>query len=185
MSEHHITTPVTDEVIAELKAGDTVYITGYLYTGRDSAHKKLIELVEQGEELPIDIKGQFIYYVGPTPARPGKVIGSAGPTTSYRMDSFAPTLHKLGLKGTIGKGQRSDEVKESLKTYKGVYMAAVGGAGALISQSITEAEVIAYPELGPEAIRRVKVENFPCIIINDMYGGDLYVEGKKQYQIPE
>ncbi len=182
MAEHHITPPVTDEIIEKLKAGDTVFITGDLYTGRDSAHKKLIELIEKGKDLPIDVKGQFIYYVGPTPARPGKVIGSAGPTTSYRMDSFAPTLHKLGLKGTIGKGSRSQEVKESLKKYKAVYLAAVGGAGALISQSITEAEVIAYPELGPEAIRRVKVKDFPCIVINDMYGGDLYQEGKKQYQ---
>lgn len=185
MAEHHITTPVSDDVIAELRAGDSIYITGYLYTGRDSAHKKLIDLVDQGQELPIDVKGQFIYYVGPTPARPGKVIGSAGPTTSYRMDSFAPTLHRLGLKGTIGKGKRSEEVRESLKTNKGVYLAAVGGAGALISKSIVEAEVIAYPELGPEAIRRVKVENFPCIVINDMYGGDLYAEGKEEYQIKE
>lgn len=185
MAEHHITTPVSDDVIAELRAGDSIYITGYLYTGRDSAHKKLIDLVDQGQELPIDVKGQLIYYVGPTPARPGKVIGSAGPTTSYRMDSFAPTLHRLGLKGTIGKGQRSEEVRESLKTNKGVYLAAVGGAGALISKSIVEAEVIAYPELGPEAIRRVKVENFPCIVINDMYGGDLYAEGKEEYQIKE
>ena len=185
MAEHHITTPVSDEIIALLKSGDSVFITGYLYTGRDSAHKKLIDLVEKEEELPIDVKGQFIYYVGPTPARPGKVIGSAGPTTSYRMDSFAPTLHRLGLKGTIGKGKRIDEVKESLQKYKGVYLAAVGGAGALISKSIVEAEVIAYPELGPEAIRRVKVDNFPCIVINDMYGGDLYEEGKQQYQIPE
>jgi fumarate hydratase subunit beta len=185
MAEHRITTPVSDEVIEKLKAGDTVYITGYLFTGRDSAHKKLIDLVEQGKDLPIDIKGQMIYYVGPTPARPGKVIGSAGPTTSYRMDSFAPTLHRLGLKGTIGKGKRSQEVRESLKKYKGVYLAAVGGAGALISKSIVEAEVIAYPELGPEAIRRIKVEDFPCIVINDMYGGDLYEEGKKKYQIEE
>jgi len=182
MAEHHIETPVSDEVIEKLKAGDSVFITGYLYTGRDSAHKKLIDLVEAGEELPIDVKGQIIYYVGPTPARPGKVIGSAGPTTSYRMDSFAPILHKLGLKGTIGKGLRSAEVKNSLQQYKAVYLAAVGGAGALISQSIVEAEVIAYPELGPEAIRRVKVENFPCIVINDMYGGDLYEEGKKEYR---
>ena len=182
MSEHHIQTPVTDEVIANLKAGDTVYITGYLYTGRDSAHKKLIELVEAGQELPIDVQGQIIYYVGPTPARPGKPIGSAGPTTSYRMDSYAPTLHKLGLKGTIGKGLRNEAVKNSLQEFKAVYLAAVGGAGALISQSIEEAEVIAYPELGPEAIRRIKVRDFPCIVINDMYGGDLYEEGKKQYR---
>lgn len=183
MAEHHITTPVSDETIAKLKSGDRVYITGFLYTGRDSAHKKLIDLVEKGEELPIDVKGQFIYYVGPTPARPGKPIGSAGPTTSYRMDSYAPTLHRLGLKGTIGKGKRSEEVKESLKKYKGVYLSAVGGTGALISKSIESAEVIAYPELGPEAIRKIKVKDFPCIVINDMYGSDLYQEGKKKYQI--
>jgi fumarate hydratase subunit beta len=182
MAEHHIKTPVDDEVIAQLRAGDTVFISGVLYTGRDSAHKKLVDLVKEGKELPLDVKGQFIYYVGPTPARPGKVIGSAGPTTSYRMDSFAPTLHELGLKGTIGKGSRSQEVKDALKKHKGVYLAAVGGTGALISQSIVEAEVIAYPELGPEAIRRVKVQDFPCIVINDMYGGDLYEDGKRQYQ---
>jgi fumarate hydratase subunit beta len=182
MAEHRIQTPVTDEVITKMHAGDRVYITGNLYTGRDSAHKKLIELVNGGKELPIDVKGQFMYYVGPTPARPGKPIGSAGPTTSYRMDSYAPTLHALGLKGTIGKGSRSEEVKEALKKHKAVYLAAVGGAGALISKSIEKAEVIAYPELGPEAIRRVKVKDFPCIVINDMYGGDLYQEGKKQYR---
>ena len=182
MAEHHLETPVTDEVIEKLKAGDRVFITGYLYTGRDSAHKKLIELIQDGKELPIDVKGQFIYYVGPTPARPGNPIGSAGPTTSYRMDSFAPILHSLGLKGTIGKGSRSEEVKESLRKYKAVYLAAVGGAGALISKSIEGSEVIAYPELGPEAIRKVKVKDFPCIVINDMYGGDLYEEGKKKYR---
>lgn len=182
MSEHHVQTPVTDEVIAKLRAGDTVYITGDLFTGRDSAHKKLIDLISEGQELPIDVKGQFIYYVGPTPARPGKPIGSAGPTTSYRMDSYAPKLHELGLKGTIGKGSRSEEVKEALKKHKAVYLAAVGGAGALISKSIEGAEIIAYPELGPEAIRRVKVKDFPCIVINDMYGGDLYEEGKKKYR---
>lgn len=183
MAEHRITTPVSDELIEKLRAGDRVFITGSLYTGRDSAHKKLIDLVNEGKELPIDVKGQFIYYVGPTPARPGNPIGSAGPTTSYRMDSYAPTLHKLGLKGTIGKGARNQEVKDSLKEYKAVYLAAVGGAGALISKSIVHAEVIAYPELGPEAIRRVEVKDFPCIVINDMYGGDLYQEGKEQYQI--
>jgi fumarate hydratase subunit beta len=182
MGEHRIETPVSDETIEKLRAGDRVLITGDLYTGRDSAHKKLIELVKEGKDLPLDIKGQFIYYVGPTPARPGKPIGSAGPTTSYRMDSFAPTLHSMGLKGTIGKGSRNEEVKEALKKYKAVYLAAVGGAGALISKSIESAEVIAYPELGPEAIRRVKVKDFPCIVINDIYGGDLYEEGKKKYQ---
>jgi fumarate hydratase subunit beta len=183
MAEHKITTPVTDEVVAKLRAGDKVFITGYLLTGRDSAHKKLIDLIKGGQELPVDIRGQLIYYVGPTPARPGKPIGSAGPTTSYRMDTYAPTLHSLGLKGSIGKGERSKEVKEALKKYKAVYLAAVGGAGALISKSIEKAEVLAYPELGPEAIRRIKVNNFPCIVINDMYGGDLYEEGKAKYRV--
>lgn len=182
MAEHRIEPPVSDETISKLRAGDRVFISGNLYTGRDAAHKKLIELVKEGKELPIDIKGQFIYYVGPTPARPGKSIGSAGPTTSYRMDSYTPTLHSLGLKGTIGKGSRSEEVKEALKKYKAVYLAAVGGAGALISKSIEGSEVIAYPELGPEAIRRINVKDFPCIVINDMHGGDLYEEGKKQYK---
>jgi len=183
MAEHRIITPLTDEVVAKLRAGDKVFITGYLLTGRDSAHKKLIDLVKEGKELPMDIKGQLIYYVGPTPARPGKPIGSAGPTTSYRMDSYAPTLHSLGLKGSIGKGERSKEVKEALKKYKAVYLASVGGAGALISKSIEKAEVLAYPEMGPEAIRRIKVKDFPCIVINDMYGGDLYEEGKAKYRV--
>lgn len=182
MAEHRITTPVSDDVIAKMRAGDRVFITGYLYTGRDSAHKKLIDLVKEGKQLPIDIKGQFIYYVGPTPTRPGKPIGSAGPTTSYRMDSYTPTLHSLGLKGTIGKGSRSQEVRESLKKNNAVYLAAVGGAGALISKSIEGSEVIAYPELGPEAIMRVKVRDFPCIVINDMYGADLYEEGIKKFR---
>jgi fumarate hydratase subunit beta len=182
MAEHRITTPVSDETIEKMRAGDRVFITGYLLTGRDAAHKKLIDLIKEGKDLPIDVRGQFIYYVGPTPARPGKPIGSAGPTTSYRMDSYAPLLHALGLKGTIGKGSRSAEVKEALKKYKAVYLAAVGGAGALISKSIEASEVVAYPELGPEAIIRLKVKDFPCIVINDMYGGDLYEEGKKQYR---
>ena len=183
MAEHKINTPLTDEVIEKLRAGDKVFITGYVLTGRDAAHKKLIDLIKEGKELPVEVKGQLIYYVGPTPARPGKPIGSAGPTTSYRMDSYAPTLHALGLKGTIGKGARSKEVKEALKKHKAVYLASVGGAGALISKSIEGSEVVAYPELGPEAIIRLKVKNFPCIVINDMYGGDLYEEGKKKYRI--
>jgi fumarate hydratase subunit beta len=183
MAEHRITTPLTDEVVAKLRAGDKVFITGYLLTGRDSAHKKLIDLIKEGKDLPVDVRGQLIYYVGPTPARPGKAIGSAGPTTSYRMDTYAPTLHNLGLKGSIGKGERSKEVKEALKKYKAVYLASVGGAGALISKSIEKDEVLAYPELGPEAIRRIKVKDFPCIVINDMYGGDLYEEGKAKYRL--
>ncbi len=183
MAEHRIQTPVSDPVIEGLRAGDKVFISGYLLTGRDAAHKKLIDLIKEGKELPVDVKGQLIYYVGPTPARPGKPIGSAGPTTSYRMDSYAPTLHALGLKGTIGKGSRSKEVREALKKHKAVYLAAVGGAGALISKSIVGSEVVAYPELGPEAVIRLKVKDFPCIVINDMYGGDLYEEGKKKYRV--
>ncbi len=182
MAEHRITTPVSDETIEKMRAGDRVFITGYILTGRDAAHKRLIDLIKEGKDLPIDVKGQLIYYVGPTPARPGKPIGSAGPTTSYRMDSYAPLLHAMGLKGTIGKGSRSQEVKDALKKYKAVYLAAVGGAGALISKSIEAQEVVAYPELGPEAIIRLKVKDFPCIVINDMYGGDLYEEGKKKYR---
>ncbi|MFZ2055562.1 MAG: Fe-S-containing hydro-lyase [Candidatus Aminicenantales bacterium] len=183
MAEHRIETPLSDEVIAKLRAGDKVFLSGYVLTGRDAAHKKLIDLIKEGKDLPIDIKGQLIYYVGPTPARPGKPIGSAGPTTSYRMDSYAPTLHSLGLKGSIGKGQRSKEVKEAMKKYKAVYLGASGGTGALISKSVLEAEVVAYPELGPEAIRKLKVKDLPLIVINDMYGGDLYEEGKKKYRI--
>jgi fumarate hydratase subunit beta len=182
MAEHKITTPLTDDVVAKLRSGDKVFITGFILAGRDSAHKKLVDLIKEGKELPIDIKGQLIYYVGPTPARPGKAIGSAGPTTSYRMDSYAPILHSLGLKGTIGKGSRSKDVKEAMMKYKAVYLASVGGAGALISKSIENSEIVAYPELGPEAIRRMKVKDFPCIVINDMYGGDLYEEGKKKYR---
>ena len=177
-----IKTPVSDKVIRQLHSGDRVYISGYLYTGRDSAHKKLIELIKEGKKLPIEIKGQFFYYVGPTPARPGKPIGSAGPTTSCRMDPYTPLLHKLGLKGTIGKGFRSKEVKESLKRYKAVYLATSGGTGALISRSIEKAEVIAYPELGPEAIRLIKVKDFPCIISCPPSGPKATSTAKKQYQ---
>src|SRR4030043_2158666 len=180
MAEHRITPPVSDEDIAKLRAGDKGFLSGYILTGRDAAHKRLIDLIKEGKELPIATKGQLIYYVGPTPARPGKPIGSAGPTTSYRMDSYAPTLHGLGLKGSIGKGQRSKEVKEALKKNKAVYLAPSGGTGAPISKSIVAAEVGAYPELGPEAVNRIKVKDFPCIVINDMYGGDPHQEGKKK-----
>jgi fumarate hydratase subunit beta len=177
-----ITTPLTDEVVAQLKAGDNVLINGTIYTGRDAAHKKLAELIAGGGQLPFDLRGQIIFYVGPTPARPGNPIGSAGPTTSYRMDAFAPKLHELGLKASIGKGSRNAEVKESLKKYKAVYLAVTGGAAALVSKSILKAEIIAYPELGPEAIQRLEVKNFPAQVINDMYGGDIYEEGRRQYE---
>jgi fumarate hydratase subunit beta len=177
-----ISTPLTDEAIAQLKAGDNVLINGTIYTGRDAAHKKLADLIAGGAPLPFDLRGQIIFYVGPTPARPGNPIGSAGPTTSYRMDAYAPKLHELGLKASIGKGSRSAEVKESLKKFKAVYLAVTGGAAALVSKSIKKAEVVAYPELGPEAIQKLEVENFPAQVINDMYGGDIYEEGRRQYE---
>jgi fumarate hydratase subunit beta len=177
-----ITTPLTDEMIAQLKAGDNVLINGTIYTGRDAAHKKLADLIAAGADLPFDLRGQIIFYVGPTPARPGNPIGSAGPTTSYRMDAYAPKLHELGLKASIGKGSRHADVKEALKKYKAVYLAVTGGAAALVSKSIKKAEVIAYPELGPEAIQKLEVENFPAQVINDMYGGDIYEEGRKLYE---
>lgn len=183
MATVKITTPISAEEILKLKAGDQVLITGVIYTARDAAHKRLVELVEQGKELPFDVKDQLVYFVGPTPARPGKVIGSAGPTTSYRMDKYSPTLLDLGLRGMIGKGSRSQEVKDSMVKNKAVYMAAVGGAGALIAKAIKSAEVIAYEDLGPEAIRRLEVENFPATVINDAHGNDLYEEGAKAYRI--
>jgi len=177
-----LSTPISDEAIAGLKAGDNVLISGTIYTGRDAAHRKLQDLIDAGKPLPFDVRGQLIFYVGPTPARPGKPIGSAGPTTSYRMDAFAPKLHELGLKGTIGKGSRNAEVKQSLRNFKAVYLAVTGGAAALVSRSIKKADAIAYPELGPEAIYRLEVVDFPAQVINDMYGGDAYEEGRKKYE---
>jgi len=177
-----IKTPLNDEDVEKLKAGDRVLISGVMYTGRDAAHRRLVELIEREEEFPFDVRGQIIYYVGPTPARPGKVIGSAGPTTSYRMDPFAPKLLERGLKGMIGKGMRSKEVIDAMRRFKAVYMAAVGGAGALIARRIKQSEIIAYEDLGPEAIRRLEVEEFPVIVVNDIWGNDLYVEGVKQYE---
>ncbi len=181
MAEHHITTPLTDEKVAEFKSGDTLYISGIIYTGRDTAHKRLVESIDKGEALPFDIRGQIIYYVGPAPARPGSVIGSAGPTTSFRMDAYTPKLIELGLKGMIGKGNRSPEVADSIRKYKAVYCAATGGAGALLSKCIKKSEIVAYEDLGPEAIRKMEVENFPVIVINDIYGNDLYEQGVKKY----
>ncbi len=183
MAEYTVSTPLTDEIVDKLRAGDTVFLNGVILTGRDAAHKKLFELIREGKELPVDIRGQIIYYVGPSPARPGQVIGSAGPTTSGRMDAYTPALLDLGLKGMIGKGLRSKEVLDSIKKNKAVYFAATGGAAALISKRITKCEVIAYPELGPEAIYRLEVENFPVIVVNDAHGGDLYQEGRQQYQV--
>lgn len=181
MAEYRLQTPLSDEDVVKLKAGDIVYLSGTIYTARDAAHKRLVELIEKNEKLPFDLQGAVIYYVGPTPPKPGEVIGSAGPTTSYRMDSYAPTLIEHGLKGMIGKGKRNEAVKEACKKYKAVYFGAVGGAGALLAQRIKEAEVIAYPELGPEAIRRLVVEDFPVVVVNDTYGNDLYEEGRKEW----
>lgn len=178
-----LSAPLSDPDVEQLKAGQQVLISGKMYTGRDAAHKKMVELLDQGKELPVDLKGQIIYYVGPTPAKPGQVIGSAGPTTSGRMDAYTPRLLAAGLKGMIGKGMRSEEVKEAMKKYKAVYLAAVGGAGALIARSIKKAQVVAYPELGAEAIYELVVEEFPAIVVNDVWGGDLYLEGRKKYAI--
>jgi fumarate hydratase subunit beta len=177
-----ITTPLTDETVAGLKAGDSVLITGIIYTGRDLAHARLVEALDAGKELPFEPKGAIIYYVGPSPAKPGKPIGSAGPTTSYRMDKYAPRLMDVGLKGMIGKGNRTRPVLDSMKKNKAVYFAAVGGAAALISKSIKEARVIAYEELGPEAVRELGVEDFPAIVVNDAEGNDLYEQGTAEFR---
>lgn len=176
-----LTTPLKNEDVEKLRIGDRVLLTGVVYTARDAAHKRLIQLLEAGQPLPFDLQGQVIYYVGPSPAKPGRPIGAAGPTTSYRMDAYAPELIARGLKGMIGKGKRNDAVRDAMKQHKAVYFAAIGGAGALMAQSILSAEVIAYPELGPEAIRRLEVENFPVIVANDTHGGDLYEEGARAY----
>jgi fumarate hydratase subunit beta len=174
--------PLNDETVKGLKAGDNVLLSGVVYVARDAAHKRMVEALEAGDKLPFDIKGQTVYYMGPSPARPGKVIGAAGPTTSGRMDSFSPRLMAAGLKGMIGKGSRSPAVKEAMRQYRAVYFAAIGGAGALISQSIKKSELVAYEELGAEAVRKLEVEDFPVTVINDIYGGDLYEEGKAKYQ---
>lgn len=174
--------PLREEDIKNLRAGDVLTLSGVLYTARDQAHARLVQAIEEGKELPIPLEGQTIYYTGPAPAKPGAVIGPAGPTTSYRMDPYTPILLKNGLKGMIGKGGRSREVQEAIKEYRAVYFAAVGGAAALIARSIKKAEVVAYPDLGPEAIRRLEVEKFPVIVINDIYGNDLYEEGQREYR---
>ena len=173
--------PLTDDIIEKLKAGDRVVISGVIYTARDMAHKYMVEGHKKGEPLPFDVKGQILYYTGPTPAPPGRPIGSAGPTTSYRLDKYTPYLIELGLKGMIGKGPRGQEVKDAIKKHKAVYFAAIGGAGALISKTIRKAAVIAYPELGTEAIMKLEVEDFPAVVVNDVYGADLYRIGVEQY----
>jgi len=179
---HHLSTPLSDEDVAKCHAGDTLLLNGIIYAARDSAHKRLVQMMEEGKPLPADFVGAVIYYVGPSPAPPGKVIGSAGPTTSYRMDPYTERMLELGVKVTIGKGGRSVEVREALQKHRALYCAAVGGAAAVISQRILQAEVVAFEELGPEAMRRLTVEEFPCIVIDDIYGADLYESGVKAYR---
>lgn len=176
-----LTTPLTDAIVEQLHAGDTVEITGTIYVARDAAHKKMVEALERGEKLPVDLRGQIVYYMGPSPTKPGQVIGSAGPTTSGRMDAYAPRLMEIGLKGMIGKGLRAQAVKDAMKKYKAVYFAATGGAAALIAQRIKKAQVMAYEDLGAEALQKLEVEDFPVIVVNDIFGGDAYEEGKKKY----
>jgi fumarate hydratase subunit beta len=176
-----ITTPLGDEAVQGLHTGDKVFVSGVIYTARDTAHKRLIALLDQEKALPFDITGQIIYYVGPSPAKPGRPIGAAGPTTSGRMDVYTPRLLAQGLKGMIGKGARSQEVREAIRRHCAVYLGATGGAGALLSQSIKKAEVIAFAELGPEAIRRLEVEDFPVVVINDCFGNDLYEQGRAHF----
>ncbi len=177
-----IKTPLTKEKVRELKAGDIVKITGYIFAARDAAHKRMTEAVQKGEKLPFDPEDQIIYYVGPTPAKPGEVIGSAGPTTSGRMDAYAPKMMELGLTGMIGKGKRSIDVKEAMKKHGAVYFAATGGAAALISSHIKEAEIIAYEDLGTEAVRRLYIEDFPAVVVIDSFGNDLYETEKLKYR---
>lgn len=179
--EYKIFMPLTEEKVIKLKAGDRVLLSGVLYTGRDAAHKRLIELLDQGKELPLEIEDQAIYYVGPSPAKPGEVIGSAGPTTSYRMDPYAPRLLDLGLRGMIGKGYRDEKVIEAIKRNKGIYFGAIGGAAALIAKSIVKSEVIAYEDLGAEAIRKIEVKDMPLIVVVDSEGNNLYEIGQKKY----
>lgn len=180
--EYKLTTPLKDSDIAKLKSGDTVKITGTIYTLRDAGHARLVNLLSEGKELPIELNGQIMYYVGPTPAKPNEVIGSAGPTTSYRMDAYTPQLLDIGLKGMIGKGGRSQMVKDSIIKNRAVYFGAVGGAAALIAKSIKEAKIIAYEDLGAEALRELKVVDFPVIVINDIYGGDQYLKGQEEWR---
>ena len=176
-----ITTPLTREAVRNLKAGDSCLISGVIYTARDAAHKRLCELVAEGKELPLDVKDAIIYFVGPTPAKPGQAIGSAGPTTSYRMDAYSPTLIKEGLTGMIGKGKRGPEVIDAMKECGAVYFGAIGGCGALLSKCIKKAEIVAYEDLGAEAIRRLEVEDFPAIVIIDSEGNNLYETGRQEY----
>jgi fumarate hydratase subunit beta len=176
-----LTTPLTDDLIEQLRAGDKVSITGVIYVGRDAAHKRLVAALDAGQPLPFDPHGQIIYYMGPSPAKPGDPIGSAGPTTSGRMDAYTPRMLEAGLKGMIGKGNRTQAVRDAIRKHRAVYMAATGGAGALIAKSIKKSETVAYAELGAEALLRLEVVDFPAIVVNDIHGGDAYEDGVKQY----
>jgi fumarate hydratase subunit beta len=178
-----LTTPLDDRQVEKLHAGDSVLITGIIYSARDAAHKKLTDLLAEGQPLPVDLTGHLVYYVGPSPARPGKPIGSAGPTTSGRMNAYAPKLLAIGSKGMIGKGEMNAGVAEALKKNKAVYLVAVGGAAALIAKSIKKNEIVAYPELGAEAVARLTVEDFPAIVAQDCHGGNIYKEGMEKYGI--
>lgn len=184
MAEIRLIAPLSDEMVEQLKAGDRVLLNGVVYTGRDAAHKRMVEALDKGEKLPFDPRGQIIYYVGPTPTKPGKAIGSAGPTTSSRMDAYAPRLIEIGLKGMIGKGSRGKNVLEAMAKHKAVYFGAVGGAAAVIARKITSSTVIAFDDLGPEAVRRLEVKDFPVVVINDVHGNDLYQEGRTKYREP-
>lgn len=181
MAEIHLNVPFEKDDIEKLKSGDTVMLSGTVYTARDAAHKRMTEQLENGEDLPVDLDGQVIYYVGPTPAKPDQAIGSAGPTTSSRMDAYTPTLLEHGLKGMIGKGYRSQAVIDSIRDNNAVYMVAIGGTGALLSQKIINSEVVAYEDLGTEAIRRLEIENFPCIVIHDSEGNDFYKSSQQSF----
>jgi fumarate hydratase subunit beta len=181
MGTKNITAPIAREVAKTLRAGDSVLLSGTVYTARDAAHGRLVELLDRGEKLPIDIKDAVIYYVGPTPARPGEVIGSAGPTTSYRMDAYSPRLIELGLTGMIGKGKRSSEVIDSMKKHGAVYLGAIGGAAALIAKTIVACELVCYEDLGSEAIRKLTVKDFPVTVIIDSHGANLYESGVQEY----
>lgn len=182
--KRHVTVPLTDEMAASLHAGDYIYLTGTIYTARDAAHKRMCEGLERNEKLPMEVRGNVIYYMGPSPARDGRVIGSAGPTTASRMDKYTPALLDMGLKGMIGKGRRNQEVKEAVRRNGAVYFAAVGGAGALLSRAIVRSEIIAYDDLGTEAIRRMDVKDFPVIVVMDAQGNDLYETAVQQYAVP-
>jgi fumarate hydratase subunit beta len=180
-----VSLPLTEKTVTEIKAGDRVLLSGVMYGARDAAHKRMVEALERGETLPFDIKGQTLYYVGPSPALPGRVIGSAGPTTSTRLDEYTPPLLAAGMKGMVGKGPRSLRVRAAIKNYKAVYLAAIGGTGASLSKCIVKSEVVAYADLGPEAVLRLEVKDYPATVINDIFGGDLYEEGRTKYRVSQ